>query len=76
MAVVFSAAITKGRKFRTIWISYDALAGLHDYLQLDRAAVTDGSAWRPPRRWGEPLQVTQRTHVAAGLTAFAGRGSR
>ena len=52
------AGITKGRKFRTTWISYDALAGLHDYLQLDRAAVTDGSAWRPPRRWGEPLQVT------------------
>ena len=53
------AGITKGRKFRTTWISYDALAGLHDYLQLDRAAVTDGSAWRPPRRWGEPLQVTE-----------------
>jgi site-specific recombinase XerD len=50
--------ITKGRKFRTTWISYEALAGLHDYLQLDRAAVTDGSSWRPPRRWGEPLQVT------------------
>jgi integrase len=26
--------------------------------QLDRAAVTDGSAWRPPRRWGEQLQVS------------------
>ena len=52
------AGITKGRKFRTTWISYDALAGLHDYLQLDRAAVTDGSAWRPPRRWGEQLQVS------------------
>ena len=38
------AGITKGRKFRTTWISYDALAGLHDYLQLDRAAVTDGSS--------------------------------
>jgi len=50
--------ITKGPKFRTTWISYDALAGLHDYLQLDRAALTDGSDWRPPRRWGEPLQVT------------------
>lgn len=51
--------ITKGRKFRTTWISYDALAGLHDYLQLDRAAVADGSTWRPPRRWGEPLQVSE-----------------
>lgn len=52
------AGITKGRKFRTTWISYDALAGLHDYLQLERAAATEGSGWRPPRRWGEPLQVS------------------
>lgn len=51
--------ITKGRKFRTTWISYDALAGLHDYLQLDRAAVAGGSKWRPRRRWGEPLQVSE-----------------
>jgi site-specific recombinase XerD len=51
--------VTKGRKFRTTWISYDALAGLHDYLQLDRAAGTDGSSWRPPRRWGEPLRVSE-----------------
>ena len=54
----FRPGVTKGRKFRTTWISYDALAAVHDYLQLDRAAATDGSAWRPPRRWGEPLQVT------------------
>ena len=39
--------------------SYEALAGLHDYLQLDRAAATDGSNWRPPRRWGEPLLVIE-----------------
>ena len=51
--------ITKGRKFRTTWISYEALVGLHDYQQLDRAAATDGSNWRPPRRWGEPLLVTE-----------------
>ena len=54
-----SGGITKGRKFRTTWSSYDALAGLHDYLRLDRAAVTEGSDWRPPRRWGEPLQVSE-----------------
>lgn len=53
------AGITKGRKFRTTWISYDALAGLHDYQLLDREAATDGSNWRPPRRWGEPLLVTE-----------------
>jgi site-specific recombinase XerD len=53
------AGITKGRKHRTTWTSYEALAGLHDYLKLDRAATTVGSGWRPPRRWGEPLMVTE-----------------
>lgn len=53
------AGITKGRKHRTTWTSYEALAGLHDYLQLDRAAAAAGSGWRPPRRWGEPLLVTE-----------------
>ncbi|WP_413810878.1 site-specific integrase [Streptomyces sp. OE57] len=32
------AGITKGKKFRTTWTSYEVLAGLHDYLELDRAA--------------------------------------
>jgi integrase len=50
--------VTKGRKFRTTWISYDALAAVHHYLELDRAATADGSAWRPSRRWGEPLLVS------------------
>jgi len=53
------AGITKGRKHRTTWTSYEALAGLHDYLQLDRVATTPGSGWRPPRRWGDPLEVTE-----------------
>ncbi len=52
------AGITKGRKFRTTWISYEALAAVHHYLELDRVVTVDGSAWRPPRRWGEPLLVT------------------
>ena len=52
------AGVTKGRKFRTTWISYEALAAVHHYLELDRAATADGSTWRPPRRWGEPLLVT------------------
>lgn len=53
------AGVTKGRKFRTTWISYDALAGIHHYIELDRAATAEGSPWRPPRRWGEPLSVTE-----------------
>jgi site-specific recombinase XerD len=34
--------VTKGRKFRTTWISYDALAAVHHYLELDRAAPPRG----------------------------------
>ena len=52
------AGVAKGRKFRTTWISYDALAAVHHYLELDRPATTGGTAWRPPRNWGEPLLVT------------------
>ena len=55
------SGVTKGRKFRTTWISYDALAELHQYRELDRAVTVDGSGWRPPRRWGEPLMVTAPT---------------
>jgi site-specific recombinase XerD len=53
------AGVTKGRKFRTTWISYEALAAVHDYLQLDRAATVEGTGWSPPSRWGEPLVVTE-----------------
>jgi site-specific recombinase XerD len=53
------AGVTKGRKFRTTWISYDALAAVHHYLQLDRSATADGSGWRPPGGWGEALLVTE-----------------
>lgn len=54
-----AGGITKGRKFRTTWISYDALAAVHHYLDLDRAVTADGSLWRTPRQWGEPLSVTE-----------------
>ena len=47
--------ITKGRKFRTTWISYEALVAVHRYLELDRAVTAEGSGWRPRR--GEPLLV-------------------
>ncbi len=52
------ASVAKGRKFRITWISYDALAAVHHYLELDRPATVDGTGWRPPPRWGEPLLVT------------------
>ena len=52
------AGVTKGRKARTTWISYDALVAVHQYLALDRAATADGSAWSPRPAWGEALPVT------------------
>jgi site-specific recombinase XerD len=52
------AGVTKGGKPRTTWVSYEALAAVHDYLELDRAATVEGSGWRPPRGWGEPLAVS------------------
>ncbi|MBH0774691.1 tyrosine-type recombinase/integrase [Nocardia bovistercoris] len=51
------SGITKGRKFRTTWISYQALAAVHRYLDLDRAVTAVGSVWRPRR--GELLMVTE-----------------
>ena len=53
------AGVTKGRKFRTTWISYAALAAVRHYLELDRPATADGAAWLPSRRWGEPLLVSE-----------------
>ena len=50
------AGIAKGRKYRTTWISYEALAEVHRYLDLSRPLAASGSAWRPVR--GEPLMVT------------------
>ncbi|MGW6975276.1 site-specific integrase [Streptomyces sp. NPDC054952] len=38
---------TKGSKGRQTWVEYDALARIHDYTTLERAAQVDGSRWRP-----------------------------
>ena len=69
--------MTKGRKFRTTWISYEALAAVHQYLELDRAATADGSAWRPPRRLGRAAAGhATRMPGAGGSTGPAGSGTR
>lgn len=52
------AGVTKGRKYRTTWITYQALVEVHHYLDLIRPLAVEGSAWRPPVRAGEPLLVT------------------
>ena len=56
------ASVTKGRKFRTTWISYEALAEVHRYLELERPLAAEGSRWMPPARWGEPLLVSEIDH--------------
>ena len=60
------AGVAKGGKFRTTWVSYDALAKVHGYLRLERPLACEGSRWRPPSRWGEPLLVEQ-ADAAGGL---------
>lgn len=52
------AGVTKGRKFRTTWVSYEALAAVHHYLELERAAAVAGSGWLPSPRRGPPLMVS------------------
>ncbi|GGV54702.1 site-specific integrase [Streptomyces spectabilis] len=54
-----ASGIAKGRKFRTTWITYDKLAELHHYCDVDRVLATEGAAWRPPSRWGSPLLVSE-----------------
>jgi integrase len=53
------AVVTKGSTFRVSWVDYPALAELHSYIELERALAADGSTWRPPASWGEPLMVTE-----------------
>ncbi|OLZ50292.1 integrase [Amycolatopsis keratiniphila subsp. nogabecina] len=53
------AGVTKGRKYRTTWITYQALVGVHHYLDLARPLAVEGSTWRPPAKAGEPLLVTE-----------------
>ncbi|MET7483516.1 site-specific integrase [Streptomyces sp. NPDC005538] len=55
--------ITKGSKFRVTWTSYTSLARLHAYVGLERMLTCESSSWRPPRRWGEPLFVSQMDSV-------------
>jgi integrase len=51
------AGVTKGGKFRTTWIPYEALAAVHSYLAVERPLAAAGSGWRPPASWGPPLLV-------------------
>jgi hypothetical protein len=52
--------ITKGGKHRTTWISYEALARVHDYLRLDRPVAAAGSTWLPTADGGGGWAVVVR----------------
>jgi site-specific recombinase XerD len=52
------AGVAKGSRYRTTWISYEALAAVHRYVELDRAVVATGSRWQPPARCGPRLVVS------------------
>jgi site-specific recombinase XerD len=56
-------AITKGGKGRSSWIDFDALARVHDYIVLERAAAVEGSRWLP----AEPLHVKAPTRDGARI---------
>jgi len=59
------AGVTKGRQYRTTWIDCASLEAVRQYAGLDRAAAVDGSSWRSPREWGEPLIVSEPDAVGA-----------
>ncbi|MFJ8757825.1 site-specific integrase [Streptomyces cyaneofuscatus] len=52
-------AITKGEKDRVTWVHYEALAEMHQYIDLDRAASAEGFRWRPPAKLGQPLHIEE-----------------
>ena len=67
------SGVTKGRKFRTTWISHEALAGVHQYADLDRAAAAGGSAWRPGPWQGEALLVSDPGPVGGRINGIRRR---
>jgi site-specific recombinase XerD len=54
---------TKGGRGRSSWIDYDALARVHDYIVLERAAAVAGSRWQPR----DPLHVSEPTYEGARI---------
>ncbi|MFE9429001.1 tyrosine-type recombinase/integrase [Kitasatospora sp. NPDC006697] len=54
-----SEQITKGKKPRTTWVDYEALAEMWQYIDLDRAAIADGRIYVPELRLGERLVVSE-----------------
>lgn len=64
-------ATAKGGRGRSSWIDYDALARVHDYVNLERAATVRGSRWLP----GHPLRITGPTYGGALINGTGRRWS-
>lgn len=60
---------TKGGRGRSSWIDYDALARVHDYIALERAATVHGSRWLPR----DPLHLTHPTYEGAEINGVRRR---
>lgn len=50
-------AVTKGQRARQTWVLYEALAGMHQYLELDREIAAAQGLYRP--RAGRALEVRE-----------------
>lgn len=51
------AKIAKGQKARSTWSFYGPLAGIHQYIELDRDATVQGRPYRVPAQLGPPLMI-------------------
>ncbi|MEU5384177.1 site-specific integrase [Kitasatospora cineracea] len=54
-----AAEITKGKKPRETWASYDALVDIWQYIELDRAVTVSNRPYVPDPALGMPLMVTE-----------------
>jgi integrase len=67
--LVLAPPTTKGGRGRSSWIDYDALARVHGYMALERAASVEGSRWQP----SDLLQVEAPTYDGARVNGTSRR---
>ena len=71
VALPLAPATVKGGRGRSSWIDYDALARVHDYIGLERAATVDGSRWLP----AVPLRIEDPSYDGARIDGTRRRWS-
>jgi len=67
--LVLAPPTAKGGRGRSSWIDYEALARVHAYVALERAASVDGSRWQP----ADPLRVEAPTYDGALINGTSRR---